>query len=119
MNEQRWQDWATTLVGTYVFLSPWIIQYFFPASSATTVVGWSHHVVGLAIVAMGMAALASYQFWEEWVDIVLGVWLIVSPWVLGFTNMAALAWNSVAMGIVVLILSAGALFTGFDTRRIT
>lgn len=119
MSEQRWQDWLTTLVGLYVLLTPWIIPHFFPASSASGMVAWNHYAVGVAVAAMGIAALASYQLWEEWVDAVLGAWLIISPWVFGFSGMTALTWNSVIAGIVVLILSGSALFTGSTTMRAT
>lgn len=119
MNEQRWQDWVTTLVGVYVFLSPWIVPYFFPASTAAGIVGWSHYIAGAAIAVVGIAALTNYQLWEEWVDLVLGVWITVSPWVLGFTDMTALTWNAAIMGAIVVILSAWALFTGSSTMRTT
>ncbi|TWI17291.1 SPW repeat protein [Mesorhizobium tianshanense] len=119
MNEQRWQDWVTMLVGVYVFLSPWIIPYFFPGSTVMPVIGWSHYIVGFAIAVMGMAALASFQLWQEWLILILGLWLIISPWVFGFTDTTPFHWNSVSTGIIVVIFSATALVSGFDTRNIT
>lgn len=119
MNEQRWQDWVTTLVGVYVFLSPWIIPYVFPASIAAGLTGWSHYIAGAAIVVVGVAALADYKLWEEWVDLALGAWLIISPWVIGFSGMTALAWNAVIAGAIVVILSAWALLTSGSTIRMT
>ncbi|WP_436249983.1 SPW repeat protein [Mesorhizobium amorphae] len=69
------------LVGVYVFLSPWIIPTFFPGSTVMPVIGWSHYIVGVAIAVMGMAALASFQLWQEWLILILGLWL---PFRLGF-----------------------------------
>jgi hypothetical protein len=44
--------------------------------------------------------------WASWINVILGIWLIVSPWVLGFTASGPDAtWNSVILGIAVLILA--------------
>ncbi|WP_159588838.1 SPW repeat protein [Chelativorans xinjiangense] len=119
MNEQRWQDWITTLIGFYVFLSPWVIPYFFPDSAVTGMAAWSHYVVGAAIVIMGIVALASDQLWEEWVEVFLGVWLVIAPWALGFAEMTPFVWNSVIIGVILMALSASTLFTGFNAKSIT
>jgi len=117
MNRQRWQDWVVALIGVWVFLTPWVLPYFFPAAVATGIVGWNHYVVGLALAASGLAAVFAYQIWEEWTDVVLGAWLALSPWVLGFASLTALTWNAVIMGIVAVILSASVLYTGSSAMR--
>ena len=33
------------------------------------------------------------QRWEDWINFVLGVWLFVSPWILGYLSVGAAAWN--------------------------
>lgn len=43
--------------------------------------------------------------WQGWVNLILGLWLIISPWVLGFSTVAGAMWNSLIVGIVVAILS--------------
>ncbi len=117
MNRQRWQDWLVALVGVWVFLTPWVLPYFFPALAVTGAIGWSHWVVGLAMAASGLAAVFAYQIWEEWADVVLGVWLVLSPWVLGFASITELTWNAVIAGALAVILSASALYTGSSTMR--
>ena len=117
MNRQHWPEWCVALVGVWVFLTPWVLPYFFPNSVATGIVMWNHHVVGFAIAVAGLAAVAAYQIWEEWADIVLGVWLALSPLVLGFASLTALTWNAMIMGAVVVILSAAALYTDPSAMR--
>jgi SPW repeat len=112
MNRQRWQNWLIALLGLWVIVSPWAVPYFYPAEVATGMVMWNHIVVGLALAVMGVAALAAYQMWEEWVDVILGAWLVASPWILGFAGMTALMWNAVIMGAVVVVLSGWILYTG-------
>lgn len=43
--------------------------------------------------------------WASWINVILGIWLIIAPWVLGFAGTSTDAtWNSVILGIAVLIL---------------
>ncbi|MBS3647332.1 SPW repeat protein [Pseudaminobacter sp. 19-2017] len=119
MNGQRWQDRLLPLIGLYVFLSPVIIPHFYAASVAAGAVAWSHYLVGAAIGLLGIAALSSNQLWEEWVTLVLGAWLIVSPWLLGFAGMRALTCNAVLTGAIVVILSASVLLASSRSVRPT
>jgi hypothetical protein len=40
-----------------------------------------------------------------WWDVIFGVWLLVSPFVLGFSRNTALTWNNVMVGALVAVLS--------------
>jgi hypothetical protein len=77
--QQRWQDYITTLIGVWVLFSLEIIHFFFPELVFTRGIAWSQGAVGFALIAVGASAVAGYQLWEEWVDVILGLWLIVSP----------------------------------------
>ena len=58
--------------------------------------------------------------WHDWVNVVLGVWLVASPWVLGFSEhdtAAVVAW--VAGGAVVLFASIGAYMQEAWEKAIT
>ena len=47
--------------------------------------------------------------WQDWVNVVLGVWLVASPWVLGFADQLAAARAAwVLGGAVVLFAGIGA-----------
>jgi hypothetical protein len=39
------------------------------------------------------AALVTFQAWEEWVNAALAAWLIVSPYLLGFSGLTSAFWN--------------------------
>ena len=45
---------------------------------------------------------------------VFGVWLIISPWLLGFSDLFAAMLNTVIVGAAVLILAVWALGTDKD-----
>lgn len=41
----------------------------------------------------------------SWINFILGLWLIVAPFVLEYRHISAAMWNSVVVGIVVAILA--------------
>lgn len=50
------------------------------------------------------------KHWQDPVNAAAGAWLIVSPWVLGFSGMTAAMWTMVATGIVLGAVALGATF---------
>src|SRR5437763_289475 len=66
----------------------------------------------LAVAAL--IALFKVMAWEEWVNVALGVWLAVSPWLLGFNGVIPAMWNAVIGGILVAVLALWALGTDKD-----
>jgi len=41
----------------------------------------------------------------SWVNFVLGLWLIIAPFVLHYQEVRAAMWNNVVVGIVIAILA--------------
>ena len=41
--------------------------------------------------------------WQEWVDLLLGVWLCVSPWALHFTDDTAATNNVISVGFFMIM----------------
>jgi hypothetical protein len=98
--KQRWEDWLNFILGIWLFVSPWILGYAFVQTAA-----WNAYIIGAAFVVFTVWALSIPKPWEEWVNALLGLWLVISPWVLGFSTVPAPTWNAVLCGLVVLILS--------------
>ncbi|HWP56642.1 MAG TPA: SPW repeat protein [Candidatus Acidoferrales bacterium] len=46
--------------------------------------------------------------------LLLGLWLIVSPYVLGFTSAVESYWNSIVLGALFILSSAIAMYYGRD-----
>lgn len=126
MDRQRWQDWLTLVLGLWIIASPFLFLVPAttgeapPAASAATywslyfssIVQWNFYIAGLALAIVGIAALYSGRLWEEWIDVLLGVWLFVSPWVLRYTTQSMLKWDAVIVGLVVAALAAWSLTSG-------
>lgn len=49
-----------------------------------------------------------------WISVILGIWLIISPWVLAFSGDQPATWNSVIVGIIMVL--AG-LYYSYVVRR--
>jgi len=111
MNRQRWQDWVTLVLGLWIVISPFLLLA--PAAAGAPalsgIVHWNFYLVGLALAIVGIAALYARRLWEEWIDVVLGLWLLASPWVLKYTDQTMLKWDAVIAGLLVLILAGWAL----------
>lgn len=49
--------------------------------------------------------------WQDWVNIVLGAWLLMAPWALGFAEpQGPAAWTAWALGAAVIIFATTAVY---------
>lgn len=99
MKDRNWQDAVTLILGLWLIASPWVLTLAPPDGVATTALTWNFVLSGIAAALLGLAALAYFRPWEEWLDIVLGLWLIASPWLLGFTWSDAFVANALICGL--------------------
>lgn len=110
----NWQDVVNLIVGLLLIISPWVLSF-----AGIQVALWNAVIFGIVIALLALSTLLRFKDWEEWVDMVVGVWLIISPWVLGFAATTATAtavggaavatWTFVVFGVVTIILAAWAL----------
>jgi hypothetical protein len=100
---KRWQDWMNLTLGVYLIISPFLFAY---ADGYGGVSAWNSYLVGAALVVVTALASAKPQAWQEWVVLLLGIWLILAPFVLGFSGDGAAAWNQILTGVVVTIAAA-------------
>jgi hypothetical protein len=40
----------------------------------------------------------------QWISVIIGIWLIISPWVIGFTGNTGAFWNAIIVGAVLIII---------------
>ena len=106
MQLKHWQDPINALMGLLVVLSPWALGF-----QATTPAMVNAVIVGVALIAAAMGAIFVPRAWEEWTEGVLGLWLMVSPWTLGFSTHRDAKLATVAAGLVILVLALWTLLT--------
>ena len=104
----RWQDAINLLLGIWLIVSPWALLE--AATGAAAVNAW---VLGVIIVVAAASALVAFHRWEEWASVLFGVWLIVSPWILGFGALMPAVVNQIVVGVLVGGL---ALWQAYRTR---
>jgi hypothetical protein len=49
------------------------------------------------------------KHWQDAVNAALGVWLVVSPWVLGFQNVVVAVVSTMAIGAILVAANLGAM----------
>ncbi len=54
--------------------------------------------------------------WSFWTLFGFGVWLIISPWIVGFSDLNLPSWNVLLVGLVVVFLSLWNLLSESDHR---
>lgn len=106
MSKLRWQDVVNLLLGLWIATSPWVLDFTGNYYAAM----WNALVVGIVILVLATVDIDLPAYWEEWLLIALGAWLIASPWMFGFADYRIGAMNSVASGIVVMVLAGWVLF---------
>jgi hypothetical protein len=93
-------DFGNLILGALLIFCSWKFGFAAEPQSANAL------LTGIVLAAVSTAALTTFAVWEEWLNLVVGLWLIVSPWVLDFQSIeavrieytigvvvAAFAWN--------------------------
>ncbi|MDP2598542.1 MAG: SPW repeat protein [Candidatus Liptonbacteria bacterium] len=46
----------------------------------------------------------------NWVGLVLGFWVLVSPWLLGFSSISIMKWSNLLVGLVLVLMNTWIIF---------
>lgn len=110
MTNKRWQDWVNLILGVWMFLSPWLLRY-----SDLSAPSWNAWILGAAVVVFAAVAVSMPRQWEEAINVLLGIWMVISPWVLSFTGARNAEANAVVVGILVIAFAAWAMTVARQT----
>ena len=102
----HWRDAANLMLGLWLAISPWALSYAMEA-----VPTWNACIVGVIVAVAAAAALVAFHKWEEWVNVALAAWLIVSPFTMEFASHATVLWNQIIVGVLVGILAFWTVMT--------
>jgi hypothetical protein len=61
---------------------------------------WNAYAIGAGIMLFALIAAYMPKAWEEIINTLFGVWLVVSPFVLGFSASTEVALHTVVVGIL-------------------
>lgn len=110
METVNWLNWLVAVAGLWQLVSPFILNF-----TARTTAMWNAVVIGLVLIVLGVWAALNKEARTsrtlDWVNAILGLWLVASPFVLGYSDMATAMWSSIIVGLVVLVFAGWAAFT--------
>jgi SPW repeat len=112
----QWTSGINIVAGLWLIIAPFVLGY-----DEIQAALWNDVVVGIIVAAFAVARVARPLMNPSlsWINAVLGLWLIVAPFVLAYGGqIEALAaegavggaqtamWNDVIVGVIVLVLGA-------------
>jgi hypothetical protein len=95
-------DGPVFLLGLYCAVSPWILHYTTSQPALVT----HNLIVGIAIglLGLGFTAAPARMYGLSWAMSALGVWMIVSPWIVGDSPDTGVVLNNIIVGALAVVL---------------
>ena len=94
--------WIKSALGLWLLIAPLTMQH--PLTGEASL---HAYVVGVVLVLDSTTRLFSMRIGNEWLILILGLWLMVSPSALGFGNYvitSTASWNQIIVGFLVCIM---------------
>jgi hypothetical protein len=105
---KQWEDWCSWLLGLWLCISPWALRFDLDSTATQIAV-----ISGVLVILAELLTLTVFRSWEEWINVILGAWLIVCPWIVGISSSTAKT-NFVVIGALIAVL---ALYEIWTARR--
>jgi hypothetical protein len=104
--------WVTLVAGVWEILAPFIIGYSQSTGAMVDAI-----ILGVLLLAFGLWVALSKSSGTvrtmSWVNAVLGLWLILAPFIIGYSGSTGALVNDIIVGGVVVILEVwGAAVAG-------
>ncbi len=111
----RWQHWIIALLGLWMLISHLVLRYAEFHSGLL----WNTWIVGAAIILVSAGRFIAEipDLFQDVAHAALGLWLIVSPWALGFASLMSARNNSIIVGFFVIVMALWAMVVETDLRR--
>ncbi len=90
------------LLGIWLIIAPFVLGYARLEAAQTNDI-----IVGIlvAIIATIRSFGAFTQPGWSWMNVFLGIWLIIAPFVLGYSNVSTPLWNDIILGILIAVMA--------------
>ena len=109
----RWQDWVDVLLGFWLIFSPW--EMGFTLNGAATA---NAHGLGAVLIIFNLLVAARLlDEGQEIFNILLGAWLILSPYALDFATDQVPLVNFTMVGIMIVALAGWQIYDATKMRK--
>jgi len=99
------EDQARTLSGISVAAGLWLIIAPFILHYNSSGNMWQEIIFGSIVAIFSLIHLRTPRLsWPSWMNLLIGIWVIISSWVISGTTSGA-RWNQVIVGIIIAILA--------------
>ena len=99
----RLANWVNFIVALWLIVSPFILQYAdVPEATINAIIVGALVAILAAVWIFGVFGGATVG----WAIAILGVWQILSPWILGYSGETAAMVNAVIVGAIFVIFGA-------------
>lgn len=112
LSAKRWQDQVILLLGLWLFASPWVLGYASDSPQAMNA-----YIVGIVMALLAAFDLYKTYLWAVVLNLLLGAWVAVSPWVAALADRGSMMTNSVIVGVAVIVLALWELRSDPDLHR--
>jgi hypothetical protein len=112
-NQGTWASGLNVIAGLWLLISPWVLGF-----TDTQNALWNNVILGIAIAIIAFIRAGGWYTpqWLGWLNLILGIWVFIAPFVLGYSNVSSALWDDLVLGVIVVVLSAWSLWATNETR---
>jgi hypothetical protein len=113
LNTARNSSAANVVLGIWLAVSPFALAF-----TGTGAALWNDIIVGAAVIILGLVrqSRTEQSTWASWLNVVLGAWLVVAPYALGYSGVMYALWNDIVVGLGIIVLAAWSLFETHESH---
>lgn len=100
----KWASWTNLVLGLWLIIAPFSLAY-----AGVTAAVYEDVILGIVIASLALWRALGQETPEmayvSWTVAASGLWVLISPFALGYSGTAAATYNDVIVGLVVVILA--------------
>ena len=110
MNRYKILSWLVALAGLWMVIAAFVLDH--PADANAQ---WNAIIVGVVVIVLGAWAAiterADTSRVLNWISVVAGIWLVIAPFVLAYSELSTALWNDIIVGVIIVVLAAWSALT--------
>jgi hypothetical protein len=107
----QWENWCGWLLAIWLCISPGPLGFGDDQTATYAAV-----LTGIVLIVTEMLTISPFRLWEEWMNVLVGCWLIAAPWLLRVHSSSATI-NFVIVGTLVAALAVYKLWFGVAEKQ--